>query len=657
MKFQYSPGLIGYGAKGADGSTGLQGLAIYFTDFNPLSDIITLRSAIENNEVLWSTAIPGTKLPGGRKYSFDDLIVDSRGFVYRVTNPGIGDYIYTGMSLNKSTFFETNNVQSDNGFLRYFNKIDPSSRFSIDNVFTDIPGINYSASPSKIYGIDLKNFTRIEYSNITDASLLYNAFTLYSSGENVITDDQKAFAIVREISSNDFHIGNIDSGNLFRDVDLILDVSSLRYTRGVENRFNKNTVLGTVLTNAEKNTPLLFDNNFNSYPGSFVGATAPSHITLSWNLFDFSNDPSVTGILYFYKKEDASGSYSMDPSVLRPLVFHNVGSSGSIIVSNLTLGRTYEYFMSVCKDGWERNSVIRQITTANTPALFTIVNPSPPTLIANANGIFTPSSLFKYPATILTDSFTGWNLTDIPKPDWISTLQTATNIPITGGAGPGTFNFDISISAGYTGYFSRTGVITFISEAPAQVLSITQNSRPARTNTVRMVTYVDTTSDARGRIVFDPPLDPGQVVTLNAYLHVKAAARGGSHNAQTHTQISLYKNGIHVADTSTYAHTSANPIVCETNDLNFTVTATYGDILEIRQGPTFDCVYWTSGTNGWEEGAAYIRLDSAADGYDTFVIDPAKKFWNVTRISCNSCGTNCYFDSWVDSNWTGLPSC
>jgi hypothetical protein len=643
MKFEYSPGLIGYGAKGADGSSGLQGLAIYFTDYNPLSDRITLKSAIENNEVLWSTAIPGTKLPGERKYAINDLTVDSRGFVYRITDSVNGDYINTGMSLNKSSFFQLG-TESDNGFSRYFNKLDTSLRYIIDNVFTDSLGINYILSPSKIYGIAPKNFARIEYSNV-DASY-YNAFSLYSSGENVNSDDHKSLAIVEEIASNKFHIGNIDSSNLFRDVDLILDVSSLRYTREIGNQFNKNTIVGTVLTNAEKNPNTLFDNSFTSLPASFSCISAPTHVTINWVLSDFCSDP-CSGILYFYKKEDASGNYTMDPSMLRPLVFHNVDPVGNITISALTLNQTYEYFMSVCKNGWERNSKIQPIATTDTLGFFTIINPAPPALIL-------PAISSKNAISITTNSFTGWTLA-VDK-NWISALQKDTTIPITGNPVAGPYIFDVSLSA-YNGYTQRTGTLTFNSEAGIKTIGITQNRRLPMSHSVYMSSYINTVSDARSRIVFDPPLTTGQSVTINAYIHAKSRARGGSHTADTHTQISVYKNGISVANTLAYAHSATNTNHCETQELYFTLAGiTSADIIEVRQGPAFDCVYWTSGTNGWEEGAAYIELNSVTDGYDTFNIDSTRKIWNVTRISCN-CGTNCNFVSWIDLIPTALPTC
>ena len=637
MKFQYSPGLLGYGAKGADGSAGLTGLGLYFTDINPLTDFIRLQTAIQNNEVLWSTAAPGTKLPSGRQYQVDDLIIDTRGYVYIITDPVAGDYNNSGMSLNKSTFFQSNHpsVLSDNGFERWFNKIDPSVRYIIDNVFTDIAGLIYTLYPSKIYGIPPNNFTRIEYSNIKDVS--YNGFSIYSSGENAITDDNKSIAIVRDVNSNTFRIGNLDGSNTLRDIDLIWDVSSLMQKRELGNLFNQNTPSGTVLTNAEKNA--LFDGIFNPLPPSFTCAAAPSHVTFNWNLSDFTTDPSVLGILYFYSKDSAIGSFNLDSSMMRPLVFHNVGNSGSLIVSALTLGKTYEYYMSLLKDGWERNSIIRQVTTANTPANFIIVNPNPPTLT------FPAAASSKYVTTITTDSFTGWNLTDVPTSNWISPLQHLSTTPIAGGPSAGTYTFDISIS-GYSGYFPRSGVITFTSEAPVKTINITQNRRLPISHNVSMTTYINSTTDAKGRVNINPPLDPGQTVTLTTYLKVKAhAAASVSHNnINIYSAIDLFKNGIKVADCSTFIH-KAGGSDDTYNSMSVSIPGIVnGDIIEIRQ-QRMDCLHYTSGIDAYGQSAGYMRLDTMSDGYDTFNIVAGQRYWDVTKYY----GDGCIFTSRVDS--------
>ena len=502
MKFQYSPGLVGYGAKGVEGSTGLSGLALYFTDRNPISDIISVRNAIKNNEVLWTFAAPGTKLPGGRVYLNYDLFIDTRGYVYRITNPATGEYINTGMSLNKSTFFEFE-IQSGNGFDRFNNKFGPPG-YIIDNVFTDIGGINYSNYPSKIYGISPKNYARIEYSNIHDVS--DNAFSLYSSGENTVVDDHKAFGLVRKINSNSFRIGNLDDGNFLRDMDLYFDVMSLKHNKdNNRNSFSINTPAGTVITNREISTNLSFDPNFNSSPVSFTGSSTSTSVKMDWVLSDFVSD-SDDAVLYFYYK-DPSVAYSVDSPNVRPLVFHlNPISNniGSIIITNLTLGRLYEYYIIFRKNGWERKSTIKQITTTNTPIYLNILSPTPAILTADYSGKFDQNLSNTYNVTLNTNSFTGWRSTDVPQPAWVNLSKTSSPI-----AGPDAFNVTLSVNSGTA---SRSGNITLSSEAPNKTISVTQNCYQT------WVSFNDT-----GNLVFTPPLLPDQhpVVTVKLYSWVR----------------------------------------------------------------------------------------------------------------------------------------
>jgi hypothetical protein len=463
MKFQYSPGLLGYGSKGSDGSDGLQGLAIYFTDRNPLTDFIAIENLIANDEVLWSTALPGTKLPGGREYLDGDLFIDPRGFVYEITNNLTGEYFKTGMALNKSTIFQSSvpSVETANLFERWFNK---DASVIIDNIFTNNTG-NYSKSPSKIYGIAPKNFGRIEYTDIHDGS--NNAFSVYSSGENTITDDYQSMAIVRDISSNNFRLGNLD-GNDLRDVDLFLDVRSLKHFKDTSiNTFKKNTPAGTFLTNYEVSTNLLFDPNFTPSPASFSANATSTSVKIDWNLSDFISDPDIKATLYFYRKQDPSGGYNINADIVRPLIFHNINPVASIIITNLTIGLLFEYYISIEKNGWERNSIIKQITTTNIPIYLTVTSPAPAVLTADYTGKFSQNLSKIYHVTLDTNSFTGWRSTDVPVPSWIKLSKTSNPV-----AGPDAF--DVSLLSN-TGTVSRSADITLSSEAPNKTISITQN--------------------------------------------------------------------------------------------------------------------------------------------------------------------------------------
>ena len=643
MKFQYSPGLLGYGPKGTNGTDGLSGMAFYFTDYEPELNIISVQSAIINNEVLWAKAEPGTKLPGNRVYNNGDIFVSSRGYIYKITNATLGEFVNTDKVLSKVVYFDTNKQIVEEGFERWFNIHSPAApnRYLIDNNRSS--NDNY-LFPSQVYGVDLKDYTRIEYSDTS-------TFTLYSTAENANADEHKALALIITSGGN-FRLGNVDGIN--RNTNLILDVSLLKANR--DNAFSNNTPSQTVLTNAEKNTNLLFDPEFNFAPPGFaIFDSGADSITMFWNLSDFSSDPSIKGDLYFFRDVSTTRNYNLrDVSYGTPMIFHDVDESGSLTVEGLSLGENCKYRMSISKDGWERTSDVMPATVGSTPYYITVLDPSPlPMLTADYLGKFYKNNLYTYPICISTYTSPTSNWVATPNNSWVSVL------PPTANGSTGTYcpAFDVSLVRN-TEYLARSGSVTIKGTAslPTASVFISQDRRPARACTVKMVSTVSTDYDARARVVFDPSIQVGQNVLLTGQLKVTARARGGSHSARTNTQITLYKNSVRVTEASAFASSNSGS-VCVSDYEDFIVWVTAGDVLEVRQGPLFDCVYWTSGTNGWEEGAGWMRLDSALDGYDVFTVDANKRYWNVERISCDGCADYCDFDSWVASTPTTAPVC
>ena len=79
----YAPGKPGFGSRGDDGSMGLPGLSIYFTDYNTTTEAATIRAAITNNNILWK-GLSSTPLPSNRVYATGDLFVDTEGKVYEI---------------------------------------------------------------------------------------------------------------------------------------------------------------------------------------------------------------------------------------------------------------------------------------------------------------------------------------------------------------------------------------------------------------------------------------------------------------------------------------------------------------------------------------------------------------------------------------------
>jgi hypothetical protein len=331
---------------------------MYFTDLDPVSDLNFINSRISNNFDIWKNF--GNPLPDGRIYVTGDLFFDTNGKAYEI-NTETDTFSSFGGSLNTGGFFVPLGVNSDNGFLRYFNS-NTSPKYIIDNIYIDSGAINYTESPANIYGISPENFARIEYSNVQKISSqgeLFNPFTVYSSG----VDDQNSMAIVRDSSHNLFRIGNIDNAGNLRNTTLIFDVSSLIHTKQTGNAFTLNSPLGSIITNYEIAANTLFDPNFTSSPASFFAIMGTIDISLNWVLSDFTNDPAVTGDLYFFENiAPYSGQiFRIDSSVARPLVFSNVGATGKIRISGISPSTSYGFYMKLSKNGWTRNSVVKYI--------------------------------------------------------------------------------------------------------------------------------------------------------------------------------------------------------------------------------------------------------------------------------------------------------
>jgi hypothetical protein len=357
-KFKYAPGMPGFGTKGSDGSTGNQGLAMYFTDLDPVTEIILLNTKIENDWVLWEGS--STSLPDGRPYTTGDLFFDSNGKAYEI-NAETNTFSSIGGNLNMGGFFVPLGINADNGFQRYFNS-NSSPKYIIDNIYTEVGAINYTGSPLTIYGITSENFARIEFSNVVLGQ--YNPFTVYSSGVTGGIDDASAIAIVRDVSLNLFRIGNLDDAGNLRNVNLVFDVSSLIHTKQPGNYFNPSTAQGSILTNYEIAANSLFDPNFNSNPASFIGVMGTTDISISWNLLDFTNDSLVTGDLYFY--EDLfpvynGSTFRIDSSAARPLIFSHLDSSSSIHIIGVSPIKAYGCYMKLTKNGWTRNSASKNL--------------------------------------------------------------------------------------------------------------------------------------------------------------------------------------------------------------------------------------------------------------------------------------------------------
>lgn len=406
-KFKYAPGKPGFGTKGRDGSSGLQGLAMYFTDFDAVSESGAINARITNNLNLWKNL--SAALPDGRTYSTGDLFFDQDGKTYEI-NAETNTFAYIFASLSSGGFFLPLGVSSSTGYQRFFNS-NTSPKILIDNVYTDSGVVNYSASPSQIYEIPPEDFVRIEFSNVTINN--YNPFTVYSSGLSG-ADDASSIAIVRSVNDNTFRIGNLDNGGNLRNVNLTFDVSSLRQTKEAGNGFNAATPEGTILTNYEIAANSLFDPAFNPDPGSFMATlnTGTKDVSIYWNLRDFTNDTNVSGTLYFFTKQTPyAGIYRYDSSILRPLIFHDVDASSGVKITGLNITEVYSCYMKLSTpNGWTRNSAVKNIFAANLsvlPSLFAEVSSGAITLRG-----FDVSTNFPWKYTVTDTTGMLWNFSN-----------------------------------------------------------------------------------------------------------------------------------------------------------------------------------------------------------------------------------------------------
>lgn len=489
--FKYAAGLPGYGTRGVDGSSGLSGLATYFTSYDGTSDRTIIKSKISNNKILFPTDSYLAGYPN-RVYQVGDIIIDKNGKVYEITAVGVGaDTSYTESQLNTSGLFIPGATPS--GINRYSNDY-LTENYQVDSVManrTTLPS-DYSLYPSEIYGIPAYNYGKINYSNYSIPGSDYNPFQVYTSGEG----DSDSIAIIKDYSDegNVFRIGNLDASGVVRNVNLIFDVSNLIVSKDAGAEINHYTVDGVVITNHEIGANYLFNPNFTTNPVSFTGyssASAPTDVSISWNKEDFLNT-SVSGILssvkadlWFYKKDIVYNGQTIDfssgsdASIYKPFVLHNIENSGSVKFSNLEEGASYETYIKFVYNGWERNSTRLGITTGITESILAV----PDSFISQSYLGTEPSSLII--------SNVGWTAT--PGNTWITVS------PSSGNYEELTDNETvIDISIAYNSGSSRNMYIDIDSSSSStqERIYVQQSGVPPTTGTITAYIYWESTDSA-----------------------------------------------------------------------------------------------------------------------------------------------------------------
>jgi hypothetical protein len=379
-KLKYAQSLPGYGFGGANGSTGLLGFSIYFTSYNGDIDTTTLVDLIDLNVPL----LVGSHFPQylNRPYQTGDVFVDIGGKVFQIDLSLPSRYSYTGYILSSKNLFVNANIPGMLGAEERWSNQYPFNIIDTVNANT-LTSSYYTDYPDSIYGIDSKQFARIEYSNKTEAGGR-NVFSLYI-GAAADASDNYALGLIRDIASNTFRFGNLDDANDLRDVALNFDVKSLKVNKLP---FTRNSVDGTILSNTEIDTKNLIWPLFKYDPASFTyDSPLSTYAHIYWDKRDFLNTNdlgivnSIPATLYFYQKTNASYNGKdfnfLDDSSMREFSFPNIDVSGIIRISGLPSGFKFGAHIAFDDKGWERCSKILSINPGTDPVHLMIHNPAP----------------------------------------------------------------------------------------------------------------------------------------------------------------------------------------------------------------------------------------------------------------------------------------
>jgi hypothetical protein len=246
QKFQYAPGLPGYGTKGVDGSSGLQGIATYFSGYNGNSDSVTIKSKIIANKELFSgdDYIPGYPI---RVYQTGDVFIDKDARIFQIDFDEPNLYKDTGIFLNTSGFFETGPTQTAApGFQRFSNAF-TNEQFLIDSVYSLNAG-DYTTKTEQIYDTSNGYFARVNYvgnditPNFKDRIFPFAVWIANDGG------DFSSIALMREYNNNIWHLGN-KNGGVQRDVSLVLDFNRVTVSGDLYADNIYGTIQGSIETN------------------------------------------------------------------------------------------------------------------------------------------------------------------------------------------------------------------------------------------------------------------------------------------------------------------------------------------------------------------------------------------------------------------------
>jgi hypothetical protein len=300
-KFIYGPGLPGYGPAGTDGSTGLTGLAVFFSAYDGNSDTVTIKGKIIANKELFSNDI---LIPGypTRTYQTGDIFIDKNARVFQIDFAEGNLYKDTGIFLNTSGFFTEGPPQTlSPGFQRYSNAFE-TDKFLIDVVYTNTVG-DYTQYPVSMYDNGPAYFGRVSYIGddiLPDLNGWY-PFEIWTISDNISGND--SIGLARRGDRNEWHFGNYDDGDI-RDVSLYLDFNDI-YCPSIAQKIGEsqilfwNTETGRISYGASPSGMTLSNWGTSRIVTSTSETTinAESNLTFNGSLLGLTGDASITGNL------------------------------------------------------------------------------------------------------------------------------------------------------------------------------------------------------------------------------------------------------------------------------------------------------------------------------------------------------------------------
>lgn len=358
-KFQYAPGLPGYGTQGADGSDGSQGLSIYFSTLDGGSQSSAIRSAIGANNQLDGS---GNPLPGNRIYQTGDIFIDTNGLAYEIDLSLFNNYNATPIArLNTSTIFiEGEDTSTSVVYQRYYNAYLTTDKFVVDNVFSSSGLSGYFQNPDQangIYGTAAKNYATINYVDLSIGN--YNPFAVWNNSADTLKPEE-AIALVKEYQTNTWRLGNLDNFGNVRDTSLSLDFSNFIIENNenyfqVSERGVETDVSAFIFSKTSSN--IIFS-------GSGVHEIYTPDGVLPADIHIFAGDSTQTGSavvggeLNIYSGDGSNTTGILNGGVGGPINF-STGEGGTASVTGSNDGRAGAggYFKVLTGDGGNSNGI------------------------------------------------------------------------------------------------------------------------------------------------------------------------------------------------------------------------------------------------------------------------------------------------------------